>query len=231
MTEPERKLEQAKRAYEASGTPFPPTIGRLVRLPLAVASESEIDVDLVRRAREDVWRRLPKVHRANQADLAARVRDARLLGPARAWTWGSPCLLMSGPTESGKSSAAALVVLRAIAKGREADAPLWRGIRWYGANELMRHAREWSLGAGECPEVRQASTCGLLILDDLGNEQEWQTTTFDLLQARYERGLPNIVTTGLRPAQLIERYGDAVLRRIIQRNGKMGTLVDCWGGK
>jgi hypothetical protein len=217
-------LARGRRAYDQSCAGGPKLVGSITPTP---EPDDRVDVDQVRRARETLWLRIPPVHRARQSELARR--SGAFLSAALAWDWGSPCLLMSAPTDAGKSSAAALVLLRLMAKGREADWRLWRGIRWFGANELMGAAREWPLGNGACPEVRAASTCGLLVLDDLGNEQEWQTTMFDLLQARYERQLPNIVTTGMRPSELLARYGDAILRRLAQRDGKLGTIVDLRG--
>lgn len=182
----------------------------------------------IRQARRNLLDKIPSTYRAKMPELIGRIRDARLLAQAQAWTWGSPCLLMCGPTAVGKSSAAALVALRLMAKGRESEWENWRSVQWYGANRLTSSVREWSLGNGCCPDLQSASSCKLLILDDLGNEQDWQTTIFGLVQARYERGLVNIVTSGLQLELLLKRYGEAIFRRLLERNGNMGTIVDCW---
>lgn len=235
--EVQQALQRAKQAYDASGAsnvvpirisvPLPPP-------PSGTRTATDIpperfDPDTVRRARENLWLRLPKVHRAPPAALEARVRDARLLASIAGWDFGSPCVLMCGPTESGKSSAAALAIIRTMVRGRESNHEAWKGVHWFGANELTTAAREWPLGSGDCPTIRKAASCRVLVLDDLGNEQEWQTTMFDLLQRRYERCLTNIVTTGLSPSALLLRYGDAIMRRLVQRNGETGTIVNCWG--
>jgi hypothetical protein len=234
MSDTAGQLARARRTYDASEMAAPRRLGNLVALDGMRHDAAElqpVDLDRVRQARQTLWSRIPLVHRTKLLELTGRVRDPRLLAPAQAWTWGSPCLLMCGPTAVGKSSAAALVALRLMAKGCESEWPRWNGIRWYGANQLVKAAREWPLGDGDCPDLRAASACELLILDDLGNEQDWQTTMFDLLQARYERGRLNIVTSGLQLELLLKRYGDAVLRRLVERDGKMGSIVDCWGAK
>jgi hypothetical protein len=228
-------LLRAKARYDASLPPQPRPVAveppALPRAALAPPAEVGLDVDEVRRARENLWLRIPKVHRVPPVELDRRVNDRRIAQAVNGWDFGSPCVLICGPTESGKSSAAAMMVIRLMVKGRESDWCKWRTIKWFGASELMSSAREWSLGSGDCPTVRAASNCQILVLDDLGNEQEWQTTMFDLLQRRYERCLTNIVTTGLRPADLVKRYGDAILRRLVQRDGKNGIIVNCWGDK
>jgi hypothetical protein len=210
-------------------TTIPSRLGSSLPKLHVVSDSSPVtyDPDDVRQCREELWRRIPFVHRRPPAILVERIRDARLLTQINGWGFGSPCLLMCGPTGIGKSTAAALAVIRLMAKGREADCRKWCKVRWYGANELMKSAREWPLGKGECPDLRVASSCDLLVLDDLGNEVEWQSTIFDLLQRRYELGATNIVTSGLNAQQLVARYGEAILRRLVQRNGKMGLVVDC----
>jgi DNA replication protein DnaC len=71
----------------------------------------------------------------------------------------------------------------------------------------------------------------LLILDDLGNEEPWQTVLFEVVQYRYRIQLPNIITTGLSGPELPRRYGDGITRRLVNRDGQLGTIVDCWEGR
>jgi hypothetical protein len=203
-----------------------------VALPTVVADdEPGPDVDLVRRAREDLWRRLPACFRRKPSEIASWFdpKARAILDAAMAWDWGSPSLLICAPTDWAKSAAAALVAIRLMARGRESEHERWRGIHWQGVPELMGAARQWPLGAGECPEVRRVSRCKLAILDDLGNEHDHGSTLFEVTQARYQRELPNIVTTGLSPRQLVDRYGECILRRLVQRHGQMGTIIDLTG--
>lgn len=228
-----KRLEDAQRRYDASGVPLPPPIGsvvshlRLVRGPEDEPRE-ETDPIAIADARRALWRRIPEFCRRHPDDLLLRARDPRIVAAAESWDWGSPCLVMCGPTQAAKTSAAAAILVRLMARGRESEYRRWSRIRWFGASQLTNLARSWPLGSGECPELRQAATCDLLVLDDLGNETDWQSTLFDVLQTRYERQLPLIATTGLPPDRLLERYGDAILRRLAQRHGEMGTIVNCW---
>lgn len=200
----------------------------LPRIGTRVAEEPSFDVDDVRRAREDLWRRIPKAYRVKPSESARWFKPVseRILAAAMAWDWSSPCLLICAPTDFGKSVAAAMVALRLMGRGREADWRRWRGVRWVGIPELMTTARAWPLGGGECPDVRSASTCELAILDDLGNETDHASTLFNVTQSRYQRGLKTITTTGLSPRELVSRYGECILRRLVQRDGKLGTIID-----
>lgn len=234
MADDSSKLNNARLRYDASGAPTGERVGSAVgRLRLVRTSDDstaqDIDPALIADARRELWQRIPKFCRRRPEELLSRSKDQRLTNAARAWDWGSPCLVMCAPTDMAKTSVAASIPIRLMARGRESEYRKWKRIRWFGASDLMNFARAWSLGSGACPEVRAASTCDLLILDDLGNETDCQSTMFDILQHRYENDLDVIATTGLRPALLLARYGDAILRRLAQRNGEMGTIVDCWG--
>jgi hypothetical protein len=225
-------LENARLRYEssclASDAVAPRKIGTVLpSMRLVDDSPAGPDPDEVRQARLELWQRLPVLHRTTQAKILPRIQDPRLAQAALSWDWGSPCLLMCAPTEKGKTAAAELIALRLMAKGREREHKLWRGIHWVDAPELMSAARAWPLGSGECPEVRRAKQCRLMILDDLGNESDWQTTLFELVQWRYNRQLANIITSGLSLPSIIARHGDAIARRLVDRDGELGTVIDC----
>lgn len=198
------------------------------RIMAREAEEPEFDIDDVRRAREDLWRRIPKAYRVKPSEAVTWFKPAseRILDAAIAWDWSSPCLLICSPTDFGKSLAVAMIAIRLMRRGREGDWRRWRGVRWVGVPELMTAARSWPLGSGECPEVRIAATCELAILDDLGNETDHASTLFDVTQSRYQRGLKTITTSGLSPRELVARYGECILRRLVQRDGKLGTIID-----
>jgi hypothetical protein len=236
MTESDlvKEFERKRAQYEASGVSTPERASAAIgRLRLVRETDTvqikQIDHDAVAEARRELWRKIPKFCRKTPAELISRAKDKRLVSAAQAWDWGDPCLVMCAPTDYAKTSLAALILIRLMSRGREAEYRQWKRIRWYDASTLMGAARAWSLGSGTCPEIRQASTCDLLILDDIGNESTWQSTMFDVLQSRYERELPVIATTGFSTGQLLTHCGDAILRRLVQRNGKMGEIIDCWG--
>jgi hypothetical protein len=230
------ELERAKRTYDKSCAiaamkdPKPVNVS-LRGIAIGNEDQEQIDPDDVRKAREHLWFQIPKFCRRPQAELVGRIKDKRILDAANSWDWESPNLVISAPLDFAKTSAAALILLKLMSKGREREYRKWRRIRWYGMSQLMNASRTWPLGSGECPDIRAASNCELLVLDDVGNETEWQSTTFDFLQSRYERGLSNIITTGLRLTELRARYGDSIVKRMAKVDGKLGLIVNCWGDK
>lgn len=229
------QLANAKLAYDASVKSSIDRIGRCVdRLRIAPSHSEEteeIDPVAVAEARRALWLQIPKFCRVKPSELMSRIHDRGIADAVSKWDWGSPCLAILAPTNYAKTSGVASILLRLMQRGREAEYRRWKRIRWFSVSDLTNAARAWPLGSGECPEVRLASRCDLLVLDDLGNETDWQSTIFDVLQYRYERGFDLITTSGMSTAQLLARYGDAILRRLVQRNGKMGTIVDCWIAK
>ena len=230
-----RHLAVAKAAYDASGDRSVQLVGNQIRKLRLVQSEDENeeppDASEVADARRSLWLQIPEFCRKSPEVLFARAKDRRLVDAALAWDWGSPCLAMCGPTYCAKTSVAAAIVIRLMARGRDGEFRKWKKIKWFCTSTITNAARAWPIGHGECPEVRAASRCDLLVLDDLGNEADWQSTIFDILQHRYQCELPLITTSGLGVEQLIAKYGDAIIRRLVQRDGKMGTVVDCWPSK
>ena len=50
-------------------------------------------------------------------------------------------------------------------------------------------------------------------------------TVSEVLVYRYDHGLQTIVTSGLTFAQLVERYGEAMVRRPLECAGKDGKII------
>ena len=123
-------------------------------------------------------------------------------------------LVFSGNTGVGKSLSAALVI-----RSREI-----RGGYWVQARELSESARQWPLGKGENPDITRAKEALIMVLDDLGLERD-HGCLLDVLERRYSRGLPTITTTGLGVGELVERYGDAFVRRLKECAGLRGAIV------
>lgn len=67
----------------------------------------------------------------------------------------------------------------------------------------------------------------LLVIDELGFEP-LDEGLFDVLDERYQRALPVIVTSGLRVTELRDRYGAAALRRLVEPRG---VVVEDWPRK
>ena len=155
-------------------------------------------------------------------------RNAACLSAARAWQPTGGMLLM-GPTAQGKSSAlvARLHELRRLAAGAVID----RGeatltpVVWVTEQDLVAAVRVHPLGRGECPALREAKSARALIIDEMGPAGA-KALMFDVINARYHRGLCTTVTTGRTYDQFMLTYGDAMVRRILTG----GVLVDLHGG-
>lgn len=143
------------------------------------------------------------------------IRTPTYLDAVNAWSGES--LLFTGPTGSGKT-AAALAILYRFAESRRF------GYAWIDGMDLARSMRLWPLGEGEPPIVKECSVADVLVIDDpdWGNDDE---TTRTVLNRRYERKLPTILTSGNSMKQLVQRYGDAVMRRALESGKKQGRVI------
>ncbi len=174
--------------------------------------------------------------RCDNSQFMGRLRSKELTAFARGYHPKQGSVLLTGKTGTGKTSS----VVAMLHRVREAeiarvlagplDSPpsqLLRGLRgllWTDGFALTKARRENPLGRGEAELVQQAMSRYLVILDELGFEASHDTVIAEIINARYVEGLPVIVTTGLTRAQFAARYGDAVLRRIIER----GNLLEAW---
>ena len=172
--------------------------------------------------------------------LAGLGRDAlRGLVRARAAaeamrSWSGESLLVIGPTGAGKTALCvelvAGVVIGASAFGK------WPEVVWCSGESLLLSQRRHPLGKGDSPEYERAVAADLLVIDD----PDWIRSRdadelFALVcAARERRGMPMLVTSGATKTELVERYGLAVVRRILEssrdeRGKPTGRVVDCHG--
>jgi DNA replication protein DnaC len=167
--------------------------------------------------------------RVGSPTLEQWVRPKSFRLAAMKWTPAAGSLVLLGPTGCGKSTTAVAILWRLAddafraclekRSGRELD--VTGCAFWIAAYELVRARKEHPLGHGEAPTIERARDASILVLDDLGNEPP-DTVIFELLDVRYLRGSPVIVTSGLDPSSIRERYGDALWRRIAER----GTVLE-----
>lgn len=137
-------------------------------------------------------------------------------------------VLIMGPTGVGKTWASLLAATR---WGIQASAIASSGlplIEWHAVSATFLRAadldvfeRTHPLGSGRPPALEKAECAPLLILDDLGWEREPRLVA-SLLDVRYAAALPTIATTGFNTDQLSERYGPAVVRRLMECGGPDG---------
>lgn len=116
-------------------------------------------------------------------------------------------VVISGPQGSGKTSLAT-----ALLRERVPDA-LWISARKLGTARIQHAA-----GHGEPPLVTRASEVGVLLLDDVGEEQKTATNAVpDVIDERFARGLPTWITTGRNGGEIAELYGGGIMRRAYER--------------
>lgn len=238
-----------ERRTEALDASAPKPLGRSLEETIAAAraacerrqTETEQDVaakgpegQRVVEGRQLVLTRLPPfVAEPPPKALRGRISDPRLFEVATTWEWGSLSYLLAGPTGLGKTTAAAFLVRRLVAKSARAggfDWELAKRIRWAKANELSRARQTHPFNQGEPPKVLDAMNASLLVLDDLGWDSETPVIR-DVLNHRYEAvRAPTIVTTGHAPEDVLARYGDAVTRQMFEAGGK-GKIVSVFPEK
>jgi len=182
-----------------------------------------------RRAEELAHERLPAY--LAEGRLEGRIRDASLQGAVNWWNWERGSLIMLGPTGCGKSTAAGLIVRRLLDEACRAGGWDWQracSTWWYSATALELARRHHPIGRGEAPEVTRACTGKLLVLDDLGwSPNDVQVVAY-VLHERMERQLSTIVTSSLTKADLTARYGDAVIRRLLESGRRLPKVVECF---
>jgi len=144
----------------------------------------------------------------------------------------SPCedgnLVLSAPTGRGKTSLALALLYALIERAKAATEPGKTGefleFAFVTAPELVQSRRQTKLGSGdEAPLVAVAMSVGLLVLDEIGFELSSEVV-FDVLDRRLRALRPTILTTGMKPKEFRERYGDALWRRAAEQ----GAVIEDW---
>lgn len=152
------------------------------------------------------------------------------------WHRGLGNGLVTGPTGAGKTVSAAALIHRVLDRVCErgattTDFDFARRVRFVDASDLARARRESRLG--EEPEILiEASRASLLIIDEMGFEPwhcERDRALFDVLNERYSQGGYTIVTTGRTEVEFRQRYGGALVRRIV--DGDRGFVLNLFEEK
>ncbi len=127
-------------------------------------------------------------------------------------------LRLVGATKAGKTSLAVACMLGVIAIGeglKASDRERLRGagIRFFTAADLVAAEREHGLGRGTAPALEMAYRATTLVLDELGTERDTLVAS-ELIHKRHAERRQTIVTSGLSRAELVARYGEAIVRRL-----------------
>jgi hypothetical protein len=212
----------------------------LAMVPSFVDGAAEAVAARLRRLRP-VRDQLPSNTLVDRAELARRT-PVKLLPIAEAWDWESGNLLVLGPTRVGKTSGVALLVRllmqRAAGSTGKFDTKtrkFWGGcsdrvelaelIRWQSCRDLTTALREYPLGQGAPEAIQRCQHARLLVLDDVGAGDD-KATLERILNDRYERRWPTITTSGLTSRELVTTFGEALVRRMGERAGKAGQIVN-----
>lgn len=156
--------------------------------------------------------------------LAARIASPLFVRAATSWHFGDGNLVLVGHTSAGKTSAALLLLRRVVIGAAAAGGETWdkaQQSHFQPARELVR-AR-----FGDAPEAEKSKRAALTVLDDLGVDTD-PTLVLHVLDARYSRGLPTIITSGLSPTQLKGAFGEAGFRRMVESGGRRGQIVSAF---
>jgi hypothetical protein len=152
-------------------------------------------------------------------ELRHRVRRERAIAEGRTALASGGSLLVVGPSGSGKTSLAC-----ALLRAWDAVHPRRLGV-FMPAWKLGIARAHHGLGQGEAPDVERAMTTRLLVIDDLGSERNIATNAVpDVILARALAGLPTWVTTWMTAAEVAQRYGDGIARRLYEA-GQVTAIV------
>ena len=126
-----------------------------------------------------------------------------------------------GPPGAGKTSLVAAMFRIAVERTKR---PRW--YRWASAHQLAKARASADLG-DEAPLVQLALEADLLVVDELGGEQErYASAVGEVIYERHAANRPTWVTTGVAPKVIADRYGGGIARRVFE-----GAEVFRLGGK
>lgn len=95
---------------------------------------------------------------------------------------------------------------------------------WVSAHQLAKARALHPLGDGEAPFIASALSANLLVVDEVGGEdQRYASAVTEVLYERHAEARPTWVTTGVGPKEIANRYGGGIARRIFE-DAKVFTL-------
>jgi DNA replication protein DnaC len=187
---------------------------------------------------DGVLSRLPRFAvLSDSPEFSERVQDPRLRRAAEQYrVEKNGNLVLLGPAGCGKTMVVASIIKRLCAEAVAAfvsdSSKLEYAARvvWTTAADLHNSRRQHRLGEGEAPDFLRAETAPLLVLDELGQEMADDRWLLEFLNARYNRGLPTITTSGLTLPELEKRYGVGAVRRLVEPTGQFLDLFNAAKG-
>jgi DNA replication protein DnaC len=186
--------------------------------------------DRVKEARRWLLRALdPVVAVLTAEQMRARIAPSIMATIAK-WKPTEGNLLILGDTGVGKTTAAAYIfkrmVLNMAAKSQDGLSDALR-VRWFTAMQLGKARRESALGR-TVDELERAKRAKILVIDDVGQSSE-RDDFFEIIDHRYYRSAPTIITSGLQKRQVEARFGAEMWRRFTVNGGKPAWTAEHWG--
>lgn len=132
------------------------------------------------------------------------------------WRWGDGNLVFLGDTGCGKTLGAAALAKRLLTEPTtEREWSRARRLVFVDAAQLAVAREQHGLGQGEAPLVQRCVNAPLLVLDELGYLDKETGVIEQVVDARNKARRPMIVTSGMMPGELQERYGSATTRKMM----------------
>jgi DNA replication protein DnaC len=205
-------------------------------LQAMLAKASRRDAENEERAGQFIFRKGPQaLARLDDDSLAKCIKSPFLRKWSETYQVNQGSKLILGPTDLGKTSAVIRAVKRiavtdlrtrrAEALAQLAEIENGLSIVWARALDLSMARSRHKLGEGEAAELLEARDADLLVVDDLGWEDKSEAIAW-LLACRYDVDRPTLVTSGYTIGHLEQRYGPAIIRRIVTSGGLPTQILD-----
>lgn len=161
-------------------------------------------------------------------DNFARRQDTFAIRAVNHWHYQG-FFVLSGIPGTGKSFGAAWTVYRRLHKSipNWLDKSTWPAAAKTGESIVWATAKEI---ADDKPTAGKCRAISLLILDDLGKEEDTkigQGAIRDVISRRYDSKLPTVITTEMTIPDISARYGRYIAERLAEDTIHGGRFEDC----